>query len=208
VIAKAGYHHGDLRRALKDAAIELIGEKGIDQLSLREVAARVGVSHAAPYHHFADKSALVHALAHDGMRLLDARTGAAQESAGPDPAEQLLAIGVAYVEFAVDSPEYYAAFTSPECAFGTETHGEQPEEEGGDAWDRLLMAVVACQAAGELPPGDTEVFATALWALVHGLAELTRSGQMAPMASHFGSVGEFARHVLSVSLQAMKPKED
>ena len=72
------------------------------------------MSHAAPYHHFADKTALVHALAHEGMSLMDDRMAAAEEAAAATPTERLLGIGMAYVIFAVERPDYYAAMNAPE----------------------------------------------------------------------------------------------
>ena len=113
---KAAYHHGNLRRALLDEALMVIAERGVEGLSLREVAGRVGVSHAAPHHHFAHKGDLIHALAHEGMALMDERMAAAAAAAGEDPLQRLAAIGVAYVSFAVERPDYYAAFAAPEMA--------------------------------------------------------------------------------------------
>lgn len=195
--AKDTYHHGNLRRALLDEALLVIAEEGVEGLSLREVASRVGVSHAAPYHHFADKAALLHALAHEGMALMDEEMALAQEAAGDDPKQRLLAIGMAYVRFAVERPDYYAAFTASELSTAGE---EQPEEAQGDTWGRLIDAVVACQADGSLPSGDPAVFAVYLWSLVHGLAELWRSGALAPMPQSAGGLEPLAWQVLSAAL--------
>ena len=103
--AKDAYHHGNLRRALLDGSLAVIAEKGVEGLSLRDVASRIGVSHAAPYHHFADKTALVNALALEGMALMDTQMALAEEAAGDDPKERLLGIGMAYVTFAVEHPD-------------------------------------------------------------------------------------------------------
>ena len=75
---KDTYHHGDLRRQLMDGALRVVASDGLGALSLRAVAAACGVSHAAPYHHFADKAALVRALGYEGLRLLDERMAAAE----------------------------------------------------------------------------------------------------------------------------------
>ena len=197
---KDGYHHGDLRRALLDDALAVIREKGIGGLSLRAVAARAGVSHAAPYHHFKDKAALVDALAGEAGELLDERMAAALDATGPDPRQRLLALGMAYVAFAVEQPEYYAAFTvSPRTA--PETGGDaEATARGVNAWSRLLAAVAACQTAGALPPGDTAVFGAYFWSLVHGLAELWRTGQLAELPQAAGGLEPLARSVLLAAL--------
>ena len=146
--AKDTYHHGNLRRALLDEALAVIADKGVEGLSLREVSSRVGVSHTAPYHHFADKTALVHALAHEGMALMDERMAAAEQAAGDDPKLRLLGIGMAYVTFAVERPDYYAAINAPEINNpGAQVRRLQPAEVQGNTWQRLLNAIVACQKA-------------------------------------------------------------
>jgi AcrR family transcriptional regulator len=204
VTAKDAYHHGNLRRALLDEALSVIAEQGVEGLSLREIAARIGVSHAAPYHHFKDKTALLHALAHEGMALMDERMAAAEEAAGNDAAERLLGIGMAYVTFAVERPDYYAAFNAPEVNRPeAQSASEQPPESQGDTWRRLLDAILACQGAGVLPPGDPVVFAVYLWSLVHGLAELWRNGPLSLMPQASQGLEPMARQVLSVAVGSM-----
>jgi AcrR family transcriptional regulator len=204
VSAKDAYHHGNLRRTLLDGALELIAEKGVEGLSLREVAARAGVSHAAPYHHFADKTALIHALAHEGMGLMDEEMAAAEEAGGDDPKQRLLGIGMAYVTFAVAHPAYYAAFNAPEINDpAAQTPAEQPEEERGNTWSRLVNAVLACQRSGDLPQGDPTVLAVFLWSLVHGLAELWRNGPLSLLPQAAGGLESLARQVLSAALGMM-----
>ncbi len=198
MVAKDTYHHGNLRRALLDEALVVIAEKGVEGLSLRDVAARVGVSHAAPYHHFADKTALVHALAHEGMAVMDGQMALAEEAAGDDARARLLGIGMAYVTFAVERPDYYAAFTAPEMASANQA--EQPPEAQGDTWQRLVGAVVACQQEGSLPAGDPIVLAVYLWSLVHGLAELWRGGTLQQMPQAAGGLEPMARQVLSAAV--------
>src|SRR5438309_5059384 len=100
---KRPYHHGNLRQALIDAALELIEERGVAALTLREVARRVGVTHAAPQRHFADRGALVAALAEQGFRGLAAHVETVRATSRPkDSADQLRALGIAYIEYALD----------------------------------------------------------------------------------------------------------
>lgn len=105
--ASSRYHHGDLPRALKAAAVELITEKGAAGFSLREVARRAGVSHAAPTHHFGDSAGLLTALAEEGFRYLTAALVESAEGA-PSAAERLVRIARAYVSVAHEYPAHCA----------------------------------------------------------------------------------------------------
>ena len=201
---KLQYHHGDLRRALLDEAVTLIAERGIDGFSLREVAARAGVSHTAPYHHFADKNALIRAVADRGMALLDTRMAAAEEAAGDDARERLLGIGLAYVLFADEEPEYYAAFTSGAATSVPIAPDDPRHAEHGDTWGRLVRAIVAGQQAGVVGPGDPVLLGVYMWSLVHGLAELWRTAPLRLMPQAAGGLGPFARDVISVALSSME----
>src|SRR6202012_4265946 len=100
------YHHGDLRRALIDAASRLLEAEGPSALSLRAVAREAGVSPAAPYHHFKDKGELLDAVAGEGWHMLD-DTIARVRAEAASPADALDEIGVAYVCFARDNPAIY-----------------------------------------------------------------------------------------------------
>lgn len=187
------YHHGHLRRALMDGALTVIRERGLEALSLREVAAAAGVSTAAPYHHFADKGALVRSLGYEALGRLDERMAEAEAAAGADPLERLLAIGEAYVGFALERPDYYAAMRSHEM---TEPHEPEQAEEHGETWERLVRAVAACQRSGTLPAGDAMVTDVGMWSLVHGLADLATSGPLLAMPQAADGPAVFVRRVL------------
>jgi AcrR family transcriptional regulator len=105
--ARETYHHGDLRRALLAAALRLAQKKGVDALSLREVARAAGVSHAAPYAHFADKAALIGALKANGFTLLGQALVEALAGAPSDPRARLLALAGAYVRFASEHAAFF-----------------------------------------------------------------------------------------------------
>src|ERR1700685_4399106 len=100
------YHHGDLSRALVDAARRILEAEGAQPLSLRAVAREAGVSPAAPYHHFKDKTELLEAVAHGGWGALDEAMAVARREAAT-PGEALSAIGLAYVNFARENPALY-----------------------------------------------------------------------------------------------------
>lgn len=196
--SKDTYHHGDLRRELLDAALRVIATDGLVGLSLRGVAAAVGVSHAAPYHHFADKAALVRALGYEGLRRLDERMAAAEALAGDDPGERLLAIGNAYVLFSADAPAYFLAMSAPEMR---EPH---TPEEHGETWERLVRAVVACQGAGMLAPGDPTVITIGLWSLVEGLARLWSAGPLPRLPQAAAGLGPLADSIIRAMFAGMR----
>lgn len=204
--AKDAYHHGNLRRAVMDEALRVIRDSGVEALSLRGLAAELGVSHAAPYHHFPDRLALLGALAEEGSALMDERMATAEEAAGEDPAARLLGIGIAYVTFAVERPDYYAVMSSPELA--VHAGKTRASREGrGDTWGRLMRVVADAQHAGELPAGDPAVLGVKLWALVHGLAALWSTGVLAHLPQAEGGLESLAEEVLRAPLVSF-PEED
>lgn len=168
------YHHGDLKRALTQAALELVQEKGPKGFTLREVARRAGVSAAAPYRHFADKAQLLAAVATLGFVQLH-ETLDATAAKPVDLTQQVLDMGRAYVRWAVAHPDYY------QVMFGTEfDKTEDPEllTAGTRAFDDLLDAIVRCQQASLLPAVDPREIAGPTWSLLHGIATLTIGGDL------------------------------
>jgi AcrR family transcriptional regulator len=156
------YHHGDLRRALLDAALAQVAGHGPAALSLRELARQAGVSHAAPAHHFGNKAGLLTAIATEGYRML----ASALAEAG-DFQEQ----GVAYVVFATEHPAHFAVMRAPDLL-----HNDAPELTAArdDAGRHLNRSVAA-----RMDPVD-EAAPIAAWALVHGLASLILEGNVRP----------------------------
>jgi AcrR family transcriptional regulator len=180
---KDSYHHGDLRRALLDAARQLAEERGIDGFTLREVARRAGVSHAAPYHHFADKTALVEALAVETYRHLAQALQQACDRKRGDALDRLCAIGIAYVEFAVEHPAEFRLLTRFEvCPPPQETQiigtfALPPLEDAtNEAYNVLIGTIQEGQQAKLVAEGNVESLALTCWASVHGLAVLLLDG--------------------------------
>ncbi|WP_088986371.1 TetR/AcrR family transcriptional regulator [Micromonospora chokoriensis] len=153
------YHHGDLRRALLTAALEAIEEVGPTALSLRDLARRAGVSHAAPAHHFGDKAGLLTALAAQGFDLL----AQALVRAGGD----LLEAGVAYVDFAVRRRAYFEVMFRPELHRPDDAELTAARDRAGAA---LRSGVAALPGGGA--PADTDRDALAAWSIAHGFATL------------------------------------
>jgi AcrR family transcriptional regulator len=174
------YHHGNLRRSLIDAAIELLAEEQNWTFSLREVARRANVSHNAPYNHFSDKRELLAAVAASGFLML--RNRMRKAIAGIDRADTaLVKTGTVYVKFGVENPAFY------KLMFGTvlgPAADERPEEyvsAAGDSKAVLIEIIERGAATGVFPGlnGDSkriEVAALAAWSTVHGLTMLMIDG--------------------------------
>jgi len=168
------YHHGDLRRALIDASIGLIGESGPDGLTLREVARRAKVSHTAPYRHFQDKSDLLAAVAEQGFTDLRQAMDEAVAAVKP-PLERLRRCGAAYVTFALERTAHFRVM------FGTELDAERhPSARAAaeQAFEALVAVVAACQEAKILSIEKTRTKARFAWSLVHGIAHLAIGRQL------------------------------
>jgi AcrR family transcriptional regulator len=162
---KAAYHHGSLYEALLDAAEQLLPARGPEALTLREVARHAGVSHGAPYHHFASRDALLAAVAERGFVGL----GEAMESAGgPEPRERLAGICEAYVGFAARHPTRFRLMFGPLLARKTEFPGLQAAGEKAFA---LLLS-----ASQEVAPTQAMPLTLAGWSMAHGLSYLTVNG--------------------------------
>jgi len=173
--ASRPYHHGNLRDALVEAALQVLAETGTESLTLREVARRAGVSHAAPAHHFGDASGLVAAVAARGYRELAAemKRGATADS---NPVVALRAAGLAYVEFAMRRPDLFRMMFHP--AVADKSAFPELEEASGTTFDFLLARITVCQHAGLVRPGDPRGLALSAWSTVHGLAVLAASDQL------------------------------
>lgn len=164
-----GYHHGDLRAALLAAGEQELAERGIEGFSLRGVAKRAGVSHAAPAHHFHDTNGLLTALAAEGFRRFLAKQHARQAKARPEPLAQLIASGLGYVDFAMAHPSLFRLMFSSERP----THDEPELRAASSAAYRQLVddvRRVRGNAPGESDPAPIEVMRT--WAIAHGIADL------------------------------------
>jgi AcrR family transcriptional regulator len=164
---KATYHHGDLRAALVLAAMDLLEESGESELSLRAVARRAGVSPAAPYRHYADREALISAVAAVGYRALAERLAAAHPS--PSTPEQLASVAIAYVQFALERPALFRIMFGGPC-----DRDDDERVAATAAVSQYVRAIVD----RTFPQADAEALATAVWALVHGLASLHLDGKL------------------------------
>ncbi len=170
------YHHGNLRLALLNAARELAAENTIDSITLREVARRAGVSHAAPYHHFADKRALLRALAIDAFNELKRLM---QKQQNLEPEAVLYGIGLEYIKFALShQTEFRFMFRKNLC----EPKGSPDEltETANQSFEILIQTIRQMQASGLVVNGDPQALALIVWSTIHGLASLLIEAPIVP----------------------------
>ena len=169
------YHHGNLRQALVDATIRLIEERGVEAVSMREVAKAVGVSPGAPFRHFATRLALLTAVAEEAMDRLvneiEAATGAVE---GDDPIGRFHAIGVGFLRWAISNPTHFQVISN-RGVIDFEASSLRRRNEAIQARMTALMAEAA--ASHRLRPGDPGLHQIAARALVYGLARMYVDGQ-------------------------------
>ena len=187
------YHHGDLRRALIDAARRLLEAEGPSALSLRAVAREAGVSPAAPYHHFKDKGELLEAVAQEGWDMLDDAIAKAKARA-PSVERALNEIGVAYVCFARDNPALYRVMY--DTARDREAlPGDMATIDKDSAYCKVRDTLIEAGGADPADPIDIELATTAAWCSAHGLAEMSGFKQFAHLKEALGGEEPFFRAI-------------
>jgi AcrR family transcriptional regulator len=165
------YHHGDLRSALLAAAEAELEKRGVESFSLRAVAKRAGVSHAAPAHHFGDVGGLLTALAAEGYRQFQS-TLEARETGATDARDRAVRAGLGYLDFAMSRPALFRLiFSSERPDFGNEELSV-----ASDAAYRHLVWLVSEQ-------GGSVVDVAALWAMSHGIADLAAGRRLKTIAA-------------------------
>jgi AcrR family transcriptional regulator len=172
---RRAYHHGNLRRGLLDQALATIRTEGVEAVTLRDIGTRLGVSRSALYRHFADKRALLAAVAAEGFFGLRRELLAAWEAGGTGRAG-FEAMGLAYVTFAVTNPSHYRVM------FGgfVDANACDPElaKEATGAFQALVEALATLQRDGLVRGDDTATMARFVWAVVHGVAMLGIDDQL------------------------------
>jgi AcrR family transcriptional regulator len=184
------YHHGDLRRALVEAARRILESEGPTALSLRAVAREAGVSPAAPYHHFKDKAELLDAVADEGWQMLDAAMAKAKAEA--DRKDKLNALGIAYVCFARENPALYRVMY--DAARDKEALPEQMQAGEDSAYCKVRDTMIELGADASAAV-DLELATTAAWCAAHGLAEMAGFKQFDPLKAALGGELPFLRAV-------------
>lgn len=193
------YHHGDLRNALVSAGVELLAEQGVEALSLREVARRAGVSHAAPYRHFSDKQALLTAIAEQGFGLLNELLRSMAERAYPSASHRLKAALAGYLEFGRSHPHH------AELMFGAlaRIKPARLEDAALAAFDGLVGLVR--HAMEEMNPADQRdprLVAMALWGQTHGFLALSAHVDFTSLVDDGGSA-DLVQQAVSMTVDAL-----
>ena len=173
---KKPYHHGGLREALLEAAEQELTEKGVEGFTLRGVAKRAGVSHAAPAHHFRDTGELLTALAAVGAQRFLSRLQEREAAAGDDPRARLVATGRAYIEFALANPALFGLMFGSKRPDFDEPSFSVPASQ---SFRMLVDGVAALRGDDPLASREGRAAVMSAWSLVHGFASLAIAGRVA-----------------------------
>ncbi len=201
--SKGSYRHGNLREAILATSLLLIEKNGIEQLSIRDVAKRAGVTHQAPYRHFKDREALLAALAQDGYeRLFLEMSNAIANS--KDVLESLCRLGMSYTGWAIKHPDHFRLMFSQKI----------PEFETSDgltqAANKMLVLVLSVvqkgQAAGLIKQDDTRAIARQLWACVHGATHLFIDEQFKPLKGSEQAGLDLVRDIVLNLINGIRPR--
>ena len=206
----ARYHHGNLRAELLDVALKTLAEKGAAGLSLRAIARRAGVSQTAPYNHFADREALLAALAAIGYKgLSDSMAQAVVAAAPVDTASEIRALGRGYLDFAIHKPEQLRLMFGGEIV----DMREFPElmAAAHDAFAAINTTVQRFIEEGNTGPTGRmgpNTATIAAWSMVHGLSTLLVDHKVDPAETEAGTEAELIEQILDVFVDSLRKRGD
>ncbi|MBL0194125.1 MAG: TetR/AcrR family transcriptional regulator [Myxococcales bacterium] len=173
------YHHGNLRRAVLDAALALLAERGHHDFTLRELARVAGVTHNAPYRHFASKADVLAALRDEGLAKLAEAEHAALDAAGPNPRDRVQALGESYVRFALEQPTLFRLVLAAPLEEGEPPQASARSQASSESYRLLEATLEEARRAGAVRQDlSARELALAAWAFVHGISTLLVSGRL------------------------------
>ena len=194
------YHHGDLANALVSAAIAIIEERGVEHVSVREVARRAGVSPGAPFRHFPSKSALLAAVAEQAMERLSEAVRAAQAPHDDDPLDQLERIGLGYLEWARENPAHFE-IVSQRSLVGLEGRSRELNDE---IRTRMILLLESAKSTGQLSKdADIDTLVLSCRALVYGLARMLVDGHF-PEWQPDGNPAQWMKRSLALFIRELR----
>ncbi len=173
---RKGYHHGNLREAILSESMSWIKKKGVESLSLREIAKKLGVTHSAPNKHFAKKEELLASLIEAGFIQFKKALLEGKKDMDKHPREAFIAMGKSYLRFANENPEMYRLMFSNNIE--DMTNYPACEKAGLESFDVLLSSVITLQERGLLRDGDPKSIAFLIWSFTHGYVMLVQDGRL------------------------------
>lgn len=188
------YHHGNLRKALIDAALDLIGSKGTGGFTFAEAARHAGVSPAAPYRHYKDREALVADVAGQGYRAFSVALAKAWNDGKPNAATAFKRTGEAYLAFARKEPAYYSAMFESGLNVATYPELRTAADEAFETLKVAVAALVATAPEGQRPP--VLMVSLHIWAVSHGIASLFGRGDGAALKQPISAEELLESHML------------
>ena len=210
--SKPSYHHGNLKHALIEAAIDCIRKDGADNLSLRALARKVGVSQAAPYRHFTDKQALLEEIVEDGFRILSSDMQQAMAQHADAPQQALLIGGQTYIQFAQAHPERYRLMYLLKQHDSNNEPEIAPEQMSGCRYDAYALLESTLDKGiehGHFKVQDRDATLLSIWSMVHGFANLVIDGTIEASEDITGkhSAGFQFTQLLQVLFSGIVPAE-
>jgi AcrR family transcriptional regulator len=176
--AERGYHHGNLKEALLQAALDLIAQKGAAGFTFADAARMAGVSPAAPYRHFRDRDELLTSIAQRGFEQFEAQLSAAWDDGRPDTGSAFERVGKAYLAFARDEPAFYSAMFESGVAVDSAS-GLMAASERAFGVIRAAAERLAALAPSGTPRPPALMMALHIWSMAHGVASLFARGDAA-----------------------------
>jgi len=176
--AERGYHHGNLKEALLQAALDLIAQKGAAGFTFADAARMAGVSPAAPYRHFRDRDELLSSIAQRGFEQFEAQLSAAWDDGRPDTVTAFERVGKAYLAFARSEPAFYSAMFESGVAADS-TAGLLAAGERAFGVIRAAAERLAALAPPGVPRPPAMMMALHIWSMAHGIASLFARGDAA-----------------------------
>jgi len=198
------YHHGNLRRVLIDTAVEIISEQGTKDLSLRKIAKKSGVSHAAPYRHFKDKNAILASVAKEGFEMMLSKTQGRIDRSRGNELDHFAICGLSYIDFALSYPSHYRVM------FGTRVENsyfsDELKPESIPVFKLLRDIIMVCQEKGLLKAGNPREMAISAWSIVHGFAMLRIDHHIPDQGMDEKKLREIQRSVVLTLYFGLRPE--